>query len=147
RTVDTAGGAWRDLLRVHGERPRCCRAADEGVELAALHVAPLSPRITRYHIGVGNTALCITANSGGRCRSWVRLGHSAKSAQCPVCPKADIGRLSPRCNSGDCRHAWNESLESVVIERWWPDSGEGHRCGRRRIANVTTAAGCDIRVI
>src|SRR5262249_34834858 len=40
-----------------------------------------------------------------------------------------------------------ESLESVVSERWWPDSGEGHRCGRRRIANVTTAAGCDIRVI
>src|SRR6266496_2798822 len=33
-----------------------------------------------------------------------------------------------------------ESLESVVIQRWWPDSGEGHRCGRRRTANVTTAA-------
>src|SRR5262245_51197700 len=28
-------------------------------------------------------------------------------AQCPVCPKADIGRLSPRYNSGDCRHSRN----------------------------------------
>src|SRR5215468_9902858 len=34
-------------------------------------------------------------------------------AQCPVCPKADIGRLSPRCNSGDCRHSRNETLWNV----------------------------------
>ena len=35
------------------------------------------------------TPLCITAKIARRCRSWVRLGHSAMSAQCPVCPQAD----------------------------------------------------------
>jgi 2,5-furandicarboxylate decarboxylase 1 len=40
-----------------------------------------------------------------------------------------------------------ESYGSVVIQGWWPDSRRGHRCGRARTADVTTAASCDIRAI
>src|SRR5262249_46041153 len=34
RTVDTAGGAWRDVLRARRERPRSSRAAKQRDELA-----------------------------------------------------------------------------------------------------------------
>src|SRR5262245_35478492 len=49
------------LLRARRERPRGCRAAEQRNEIAPLHFAPLSPRITAYHIVVRNAALCITA--------------------------------------------------------------------------------------
>ena len=32
------------------------------------------------------------------------------------------------------------SSESFVIQEWWPEFEEGHRCGRRRTADGTTAA-------
>src|SRR5262245_24470482 len=41
------------------------------------------------------------------------VGSGSKAAlqpcrlQCPVCPKADIARRSPRCHPGDCRHSRN----------------------------------------
>jgi len=37
-------------------------------------------------------ALCIAAKSSRLCRFRVKLGLSAMSAQCPVCPKADAKR-------------------------------------------------------
>jgi hypothetical protein len=44
----------------------------------------------RPHVGEGSNSVL------RRCR-----------LQCPNYPKADIGRVSPRCNSGDCRHSRN----------------------------------------
>jgi Histidine kinase-, DNA gyrase B-, and HSP90-like ATPase len=38
-----------------------------------------------------------------------------------------------------------ESPESFVIHWWWPDSRRGHRCGRRRTADVTTAANIKVQ--
>src|SRR5262245_48573872 len=42
----------------------------------------------------------------------VRVGHSAVSARCPICPQADMSRLSRWCNPGNLpafaeRNLWN----------------------------------------
>src|SRR5262249_45073966 len=64
----------------------------------------LNPRIAAYHSVIGNSALCITASWAAQCLSWVKLGHSATSAQCLVCPKADaVGRFM------STRPRWNAS--------------------------------------
>src|SRR5262245_50677072 len=44
RTVDTAGGAWRDLLPARRERPRRSRANEKRDELAPLHSITSSAR-------------------------------------------------------------------------------------------------------
>src|SRR5262249_27828756 len=79
----------RRLLRARRERQRDCRAAKERDELAPPHLLPLIPRIATYHTAVGTTPLCVRANLESLCLLWVTTGHSAMSAQCPVCAKAD----------------------------------------------------------
>src|SRR6516165_3188755 len=61
RTAKKPDHRHRYLLRTRRKRPRCRRATKKGYELAPLHVLPLSPRITPYHIVVGTAGLCSTA--------------------------------------------------------------------------------------
>src|SRR5215813_12028670 len=37
---------------------------------------------------------CVAGFRLGQCLLWVRFGHPAMSAQCPVCPKADMAALA-----------------------------------------------------
>jgi hypothetical protein len=57
--------------------------------------------------------LCITAKLACRCLLWVKLGLSAMSAQCPVCPpKADV---EPR--SCDVAQVPKAAVSSALAER------------------------------
>src|SRR5262249_50128381 len=73
-------------LRARRKRPRARRAAEQGDELAALHVCSRSPRIARYHTIVGNAALGLTENLGGKstlCREIALVSLAARVAAVP----------------------------------------------------------------
>jgi hypothetical protein len=76
---------------VHRERPRDRCAAEQRDELAALHGFPPQDRVLTLPHRCARTLLCITAKLVVEWQRWVILGHSAMSAQCPGCPKADNG--------------------------------------------------------
>jgi hypothetical protein len=70
--------------RAHRERPRS-RATEQCHELAAVH-CPMPPVLPTERIA--HSGDCCAAGFPSRlCRLWVTLGHSAISAQCPVCPR------------------------------------------------------------
>jgi hypothetical protein len=66
--------------------PIRCHAAQQCDELAPLHRADPKPK---DHAEYSRSRPCIAAKAARSCPSWVKLGRSAMSAQCPVCPKAD----------------------------------------------------------
>src|SRR5262249_54079374 len=75
------------LLRARCERPRG-RAAKQCDERAPSH-GP-SPKAKDYD-QVYQVRRCIAAKAGPlKSALGLRLGHLAMSAQCPVCPKADV---------------------------------------------------------
>jgi hypothetical protein len=55
------------------------------------------PRVSPYHIVLGEGALCITANLGGRCLRWVKSGNARCEHLTSEMPSiADIVRTCPK---------------------------------------------------
>jgi hypothetical protein len=80
------------LLRARRERSRC-RASEQRDEIAATDVdchvtLPWGSCNGWDHITP--KPCCAAGFQSGLCLLRVRLGHSAMSAQCPACPKADM---------------------------------------------------------
>src|SRR5262249_52732391 len=75
---------WR-LLRARRERPGQRRAAPECDEVTPCHAKPIRRRQT-----LPKGSILRHSKIAHQCRSWVSLGHGAMSAQCSVCPTADI---------------------------------------------------------
>jgi hypothetical protein len=73
-----AKAASNAMLRARRERPRGCRTAEQGDEIAASHVLPSVRGITCYHIAMENAALCITAKVGRRWQRWVIFVRSIR---------------------------------------------------------------------
>src|SRR5262249_50276964 len=94
--IDASG-----FLPLSDERPRGYRAAEQRDELAPFH-RPMPPVLPTERIA---QHCCAAGFQFDLCRLWVTTGHSAMSAQCPVCAKADTARrlMSTRPSSYLCR--------------------------------------------
>src|SRR5262249_53104996 len=84
-------------------RSACCAPAPSGHAAAPLRNAmnsrrlmcsPLT-RVPAYHTARGEAVLCTTANLHARCRLWVNLGPSTRSAECPSYPRQRTSRGPP----------------------------------------------------
>src|SRR5262245_34112877 len=87
------------LLRPRRQRPRNRCAAECRDECAPLYMnchATLPTRGSVQRRGPYHSRPCCAAGFQSRlCRLGVRLGNSAMSAQCPLCPKGDmLGRFA-----------------------------------------------------
>ena len=81
------------LLRPRRERPRR-RTTKQRYERAPFH-CPMPPVLRTERIAYLPTAgdCCAAGFQSGLRRLGVKLGHSAMSAHCPGCPKADMAAM------------------------------------------------------